>query len=367
MPAHQLSRTRDPDGIAATAIALRMFGAGNAPQTGAETEYFDAFARAGLSVQAAKQMADRFYARSAPLRRRHLGPLAEAGASLPATPVRGEVGAVAASGHTAVRARFRGQAAAPVGAEATAEGARPTVQVSYGINYKGMHCVDETGPDFPFSDEVYIITSVVHIEALQPGQSERQNIARTTRHPFGFVGRKTYGDVDSRETRIGPEVAIWDGQAGEFEGGVSVTCVFMERDKGDPDFYRDEVENVVKLAIAGVAIKYPALAPLLKLEALSETLTDLVNWFLPTDDDEIGHVTMVIDQADLEGFSRAPLTEYVDVFNLPAGFGNTRQVRRPTGLMYHFLASVNDNDYFAGFEVVRTPQHPRRRPDLDVS
>jgi hypothetical protein len=205
-----------------------------------------------------------------------------------------------------------------------------------------MHCVDETSWDLWYSDEIYIITSAVHIT---PGGT---NVVRTEGHPVGAGGAGTigfYGDVDSGETRPGPVAACWFQPVADTAEGMSLTTVFWEHDEGDPDKYRDEVDHVVKAALVLASIYFPKLGPLWVLLAAEGWVTDFFNWFLSTGDNAIGDAhTAVLTMSDLEDFGRSrqhnPYARGGITFRLP----------------FHFVASVNDNDYFAAFTVTRDPE-----------
>jgi hypothetical protein len=212
----------------------------------------------------------------------------------------------------------------------------------YDITYEGMHCIDETHADWLGSDEIYIVTSAVHIHR------NGNNIVRTERHPVQAGGDGWYGDVDSHDTRIGPRAAVWAGHVDDVLVGMSLTTVVFEHDEGDPDAYRDEVDAGVKLAIAIATYLYPPAGAILALIEASGYITDFFNWLLGTGDDEVGTVTLVFEFGDLEVYSRSRTINYTE------DLGTTN----PTGLMYHFLGSVNDNDYVAGFQVQRNPPAP---------
>ena len=66
-------------------------------------------------------------------------------------------------------------------------------------------------------------------------------------------------------------------------------------------------------------------------------------------DDEIGTTTTVLELSDLETYSRTALVDFAPI-------RNGRHV--PTGLRHHFLAHVNENDYFAAFRGIRQPKVP---------
>ena len=211
----------------------------------------------------------------------------------------------------------------------------------YTISYEGLYCIDESGPDWWGSDESYVVTSAVHITR------RGANVVRTERHPFAGNGDDAYGDVDSEEVRIGPRAACWNGVVANVAAGMSLTTTVFDHDEGDPDAYRDEVDAAVKLAIGIAAALYPPAAAILALIEASGLVTDFFNWLLGTGDDQIGTSTLVLELADLENYARSRTsTNY------------TRPGRRPTGLQYHFVGTVNDNDYAAAYQVRRNPLAP---------
>lgn len=93
-----------------------------------------------------------------------------------------------------------------------------------------MHCIDETHYDWMGSDEVYVITSAVHIT-----RGGANNIVRTERMPLQAGQSGPYGGVDSHDTRIGPRAAVWNGVVADVQLGMSLTTVFFEHDYGNPD------------------------------------------------------------------------------------------------------------------------------------
>jgi hypothetical protein len=199
-----------------------------------------------------------------------------------------------------------------------------------------MFCAAETDWDGASnSDEIYIISSAVHIAP------DGANVIRTERHP---VDRSHYEDVDNREARLGPVAATWRGTE-----DVSLTVVVFEHDYGDPNKYRDEVNTFVKGAIAILSKWYP---PAIVLEALSETITDGLNWLLDTGDDLIETKTVLLPQSRMEEFAGISQSFY---FHPPGS-----QTPQTTDLMNHFL-TVHKGDgatYLCGFDIAREPPLP---------
>ncbi|RWR24277.1 hypothetical protein D8Y24_05610 [Agrococcus lahaulensis] len=210
----------------------------------------------------------------------------------------------------------------------------------YTINYRGLWCEDETTWDWvSWADEIYVITSAVHVE-------NGENVVRTERHPVADDER-WYEDVDSDEARLGPIAACWHGRADT----VSLTAVVMEHDMGDPDAYREEIDALVKAALAVLAYFYP---PAALAQLLSSTITDAVNWLLDTADDPIETQTVVHSSGMLEALSTSYRGTYL-------GEG-----QRHTGLEYHFLTNHAGGGarYVLGFEVLRDPEHLPEGPFL---
>jgi hypothetical protein len=127
---------------------------------------------------------------------------------------------------------------------------------------------------------------------------------------------------------------------------MSLTTTVFDHDEGDPDAYRGEVDAAVKVAIAIATYLYPPAGALLALIEASGLITDFFNWLLGTGDDEVGTSTVVLEMADLENYSRSRTTNYA------------RPGRKATGLNYHFLGTVNDNDYAVAYQVQRNPRAP---------
>jgi hypothetical protein len=163
--------------------------------------------------------------------------------------------------------------------------------------------------------------------------------------------RPWYDDVDDGEERIGPVAACWDGNSDP----VSLTVVVFEQDDGDPDKYKDEVDALVKAAIAALVYVYPVLAP---LELLSGTIADAVNWLLDTEDDVISTQTVVLPRAMLELYSTQGYQAFYQGYRLDAShFPNLAVVPVTTHLPYHFLTEHKGDgaDYICGFDVIRDP------------
>jgi hypothetical protein len=201
-----------------------------------------------------------------------------------------------------------------------------------------MHCVDETHWDAWGSDKIYIITSAVHVTP------DGTNVVTTTGHPVEGEGETgKYFGVDSGETRLGPVASCWSQLVADIDDGMSLTTVVFENDNGDPNYYRDEVDEIVKAALAVASYLFPALSPIFVLLATQDWLTDFFNYLLFTGDDRIGDMTTVLTIADLEDYGRRRISNSFLKGNISFTLPN------------HFVASVNSNDYFAAFTVDRDP------------
>lgn len=361
-------QTFQPEIVALSIIALRSFAEGRIGQSEFESEIATSLARSGVTPETAGKLVRNFDSIRPAVRLRRLGPLGASDAVLPApvtrgsrtpnsaaretilrpglVPVRGQrvVAPVAGAAVDAGVAHAGGGQAAAGAAVARAQEEMVLAPERFTINFQGIHCVDETGIDFLGSDEIYVLTSAVHIKP------DGTNVVRTERHPIGANGSGTYGDVDSHETRIGPVAACWSALVADMQEGMSLTTVIMEHDQGDPDAFRDEVDAAVKLAIAVATYLFPPGGALLALIEASGLITDFFNYLLGTGDDEVGTTTIVLGSlSELETYSRT-------------GIGHLWVVRNgqrvDTGLPNHFVAPVNSRDYFAGYIVKREPPAP---------
>ncbi len=370
--------TREPEIVALSIIALRSFAAGVIGQSDFEREIAASLSSSGVTPEIASRLVRNFDKIRPSVRKRMFGPLGATDATLPAQIAKGSRSLNAAAKNEILRPGLipvRGrrilaghmQAAEIVGGAVdagTVQGVRQIAATAnvfdgldalepeelilaperFTISFQGIHCIDETGIDFIGADEIYILTSAVHIKA------NGENEVRTERHPIGANGSGIYGDVDSHETRIGPVASCWSALVADMQQGMSLTTVVMEHDHGDPDAYRDEVDAVVKLAIAVATFLFPPGGALLALIEASGLLTDFFNWVIGTGDDEVGTRTVVLETLpDLEKYSRT-------------GIGHLWVVRDgqrvDTGLPNHFVADVNGRDYFAGYVVTRQPTAP---------
>lgn len=215
-------------------------------------------------------------------------------------------------------------------------------QYSYAINYAGFVCEAETDWDrWTNSDEVYAITSSVSIAP------DGTNIVRTEKHP---TDRASYEDVDRNEERIGPVARCWE--SGTLP--VSLSVIAYEHDDGNPDEYRDEIDVLVKAAIAAFIFIYgPAAAVAAIIEGLSGSITDAINWLLDTEDDQVDvPQTVVFSGTQLEELGKRHPSPYIyeqRILNI---------VRpRVTNLYGHFFTTHSGSGarYTFGFTLERDP------------
>jgi hypothetical protein len=338
MATRALQPPRDPEAVALAALALRNYVTPVAAPTQFEEDTAAQLKALGLKKTAAKTLLDNFDRIKPSIRKEHLGNLGVATEAPKKAPAMRDPNTVTTEHVVIPKLTLRRplrelELPQPVGTAPHPHPAQPVPPaIDYTISYEGMHCVDETHWDFLGSDEIYIITTAVHIS---PGG---KNVVRTERHPI--TGPKDYyGDVDTGETRVGPRAACWNGVVAQVSAGMSLTAVVFEHDKGDPDAYLDEVDAGVKLAIAVVRKMYPEADAILKLVEESGLVTDLVNWFLSTGDDRLSTITTLLELPDLEGYSRSHIS--------PLG---------KTTLNYHFLA--RSSSYISAYRVLRNPVAP---------
>jgi hypothetical protein len=216
--------------------------------------------------------------------------------------------------------------------------------IKYVIRYVGLWCQDETNG--PGSDEIFIVTQAAHT-------NQEQTVAWDAGlQPINWPGNY-YGNVDRGDEFEGPMTVVWWGNPDR----VDVTVTVYEHDYGDPDKYRDEIDYLVKAAIAIAAKYYP---PALVLEEVSGTITDAINWVLDTDDD-----LLTTEQVH---FSREELEELTMVHG-PSYYMGTKQASylsppQPytTRLFKHFVTKHREDgaEYVVCFDVQRYPAPPSR-------
>ena len=231
---------------------------------------------------------------------------------------------------------------------------------TYTIRYRGVHCGEESDWDRGSgSDEIYVVTVATHIQ-------RGETIDRRERHPSN-VADDWYGDVDTNETRIGPVAAVWFG----FTDIMSVTTVVFEHDEGDPDYYRDEVETIVKAAFAVAKYLYPVGKELFENEDLVDAISNGITWLIGSEDDTIETIYTVLELADLERYSRTRLLHVWDYRTVPdpttQAPWDTKREWYDSNLEYHFTTKHRGggSSYVVAFDVVRDPALPIIEPEIE--
>lgn len=225
----------------------------------------------------------------------------------------------------------------------------------YRIQYNGFHCDRERG-DWGWSDEVYLITTGVHIAP------DGTNVDFAEQHP---VGSSEYSNVDAGDTRLGPIASCWQGLA-----PVSLTAVAFEHDYGDPDHYKDEIRAAVLVALAYAAWKLGIvdfenlddLGTIAILVFAAGVIAEGINWFLDTDDDQTDIArTVVLPIETMEAFGRKGLSYHNHEWTNP-WTGDTWN--EWTDLRYHFRTrhSGGGGLYTFGYQIVRDPPFPPPEP-----
>jgi len=325
-----LTRPQDPDGFARLIGAMRAYTGERKPQSNAERAAIEAMRAQGVSSDLVRAMVTRLDATRASVRTHYLGETTALDFALP-EPI-----------HAA------GPTAAPTMVTVPSLALRDLLHLApipphpappvYTLRYRGVYCHSETSWDgFSNSDEIYLVTSAVHIDA------SGQNVVRTERMPVG-PGDEWYGDVDSGEVRVGPTAACWHGNSDP----VSLTVAVFEYDNGNPDAYKAEIDAAVKAAIAIAAAYYAGVAI---LEKASGLISDAINWLIDTGDDLIQTQTVVNPRSILEWYAGHTVSVYVDH-------------NKSTSLPFHFITTHHGGGatYIAGFDVTREPPLPLPPP-----
>jgi hypothetical protein len=181
---------------------------------------------------------------------------------------------------------------------------------TYFLEYKGLHCVDETNWDRgTTADEIYVVSSIVAIDPFNPSA---EAVVRTEKHP---LTQPYYSDVDDGETRDGPLAICWSGPASNLSLIVSV----MEVDEGDPEAYKEEIHTIVGAAVA--------VAKLLGGPAWIVALEPLVVWgineLVGSSDDKIADVYRVLPWSDVIRYVNTRPTTDSTMKNIPYHFFTT--------------------------------------------
>lgn len=353
---------KNPKALAALIRALRSYAREEQGQE-FETAAVDGLRKAGVDKAVAQRLVDRFDRINPSIRERALGEFAQQPVERGAPAESGTSGGRAFDADEAARnaSRVGGSAIEgststsaggprvsdgsrveePAGGMTVSDGQDQPADATYGIKYVGFYCDDETTFDMLFSnsDEVYAVTSTVSLAA------DGSNVVRTEKHP---TDRLAYDDVDKGEERLGPVAYCWQGPMPVAQA-VSLSVIAYERDYGDPDKYRDEIDALVKAGILVVAwLTGAGAAATAVLEALSGTITDAINWLLDTDDDQIDIAhTEVLDLARMDEIGQRPLVPYFT----PAGV----QTGLITSDLLRTQHSGSGAKYTFGFVIDRNP------------
>ncbi len=362
--ARTLSAPRNLGLFGGIITALRLLSGERQPQNDEERTLLQALSAQDVNPDVARRMVGTLDAVPAAERLRLLGSIANAPFILPGTPIENTEKRARERLHQRLRDHRRSGGAAHAGGAAGIPGTvgeLPTEtdpwpdrdpSVRYTIRYVGLFCQNET--DGPGSDEIYVLTSAIHI-------NDGQNVVTNAiRNPVNYPDGAYYGDVDREEGREGPVTAAWSGNPDT----VSLVVVVMEHDQGDPDAYRDEIDLAVKAAIAVATRLYPPAAVLALVE---EQIVDVINWLFGTDDDIISTETVVLERAQLEDYARQSRAYYMGtktevVLGGGGGFGGgfgtiTTTSPLTTHLFQHFVTKHYGDgaEYVIGFDVLRDP------------
>jgi hypothetical protein len=225
------------------------------------------------------------------------------------------------------------------------------------LSFTGLYCQQESDWDeFTDSDEAYAVTTVLEVV-------NGANVVRAEKHPYNQL---EYGDIDTGEWRTGPVAACWSGTAKE----ISLITTVMERDQGDPNKYKDEIEVIVS---AGTDILDYLKIDTDLLKKLKDLIVDAINWLLGTGDDLIETQYRIISADDLK--LHAAATPHVligkrkeTVYTFPPGSLSpsfqTKEVTDVTDIPKNFTTVHRGSGatYVVGYRVskktIPVPVHP---------
>lgn len=335
-----LKAPKNPELLGRLVASLRVLAGQRAPMNESERGINDVLASRRLDSGVAKRMIGTFDSMPKATRTRLLGDVAAP--TFVAQEAVQHPGIAPVTADVPISALIRGRIA-----EVFSTNPDAASLVKYKLKYQGFFCEDQSSWDRGSgSDEIYFVTSAV---------SASDNSVKTVGHPLGH--EKHYGDVDTDEERVGPVAVVWEGNSDV----VSLVVTAIERDEGDPDAYRDEIDTLVKASIALLTKLYP---PAALVALFHDTITDAINWLVGTDDDPISVETLVLPRALLElhsGFSRGYYIAQVRRPRIrPPGQIVFDNIMMTTHLMYHFTTvhSGGGAKYVVCFDVERNPPHP---------
>ncbi len=362
----EYSKPNNPELFACVLTGLRLAAGEREPQNDLERSLLEAMRGVGLETDISKPMINAFENKPENDRNTYLGPMAKRGFIVPddsgATAggqdaIRGDgVGrtfgrietrsAPTADAHntgvsTVSTARVLGnEVVIPPDGGTVSTGETETVK--YIIRYVGLWCQDETNG--PGSDEIYIVTQAAHTN------KEQTKVWDAIRHPVNWPD-KFYGDVDRGNEFDGPMAVVWWGNPDRVDMVVTV----FEHDHGDPDKYREEIDYLVKGVIAIAGKFYP---PALVLQAVSGTITDIINWMVDTGDDLLSTEPVSFTREQLEESTMVKGRAYYMGTKSP-GFLQPA-IPCTTKIFQHFVTKhrADGAEYVIGFDIERDPPPP---------
>ncbi|NYE20146.1 hypothetical protein [Microbacterium immunditiarum] len=344
-------------------IALRSYVGRSDPTTEFERRLAEALKDAGIGFDEVGPIVERWDAVPAEVRARRYGPLAAkehlggvepfdvaAQSRRRSRQVRVEATNPIVTPRGRVSAGEFDRGAGGASRDVQGEGAEEVPLIEYLVTYEGIHCIDETGPDWLASDEPYVVTSAIYIDAAGRNKEE------TVRHPFAGNGQGYYGNVDSGSTRVGPRAAVWLGTTHSVRVGVSFMTTFVEHTFGDEEEVKATIAKCVRIAQYVVATKYPTIGVVAELEEVREIVVDLVFALLEL----VGLADTIINEPTVVVFTFGELDEMSRTEPTPF----LTQSGAYTNLRYHFIMSDDEKDYVAAYQIHRTPPLPPLGPVL---
>jgi len=341
-----LERPTQPERLGRIVAALRVYAGARPPKNATERKINAELRAQKVSKATAKRMVRTFDSMPSPARKSLLGDVARPSYVPPAKPADIPTSPATVTVPTTVFSRVPAEARrAPEGLVREMQGEGPRAKPVYTIRYQGLWCQEESTWDrFSNSDEIYLVTSAVHIGR------DGKNVIRTERHPLA-QGMNYYEDVDAAEVRVGPIAACWHENT-DIDV-VSLTVVATEHDEGDPNAWKDEIDTLVKAAVAvGVALGAPGW-----IASLGPAIAEAINWVVDTDDDPIETQTVVLPRDLLEAYAGQWVSPYIG-YKLAGTIGNFTLQPVVTDMYYHFITTHKGGGatYMAGFDVLRDPE-----------
>jgi hypothetical protein len=169
------------------------------------------------------------------------------------------------------------------------------------IRFVGFHCFGETS-EISASDEPYFAFGVLPMNVEQRGT----------------VKTRIYEDVDAGES-VADQLELYRGEP----SGVVIAVNLAEHDEGDPEKYKEHVDEAVDKAADGVTAalgEIPAAGPAFAFIAqvaffvAGPDLKRRVNELLGTDDDHVGSVNVMLSTKDLVQLTRTLSPSFEGIF-----------------------------------------------------